>query len=389
MKHIRTVLISILLSLLPMVIWAEGLFPYTIAGEIPTITHKQQRYSITFSITSVLPTMVPFTVALKQVNSSDFSLDNQCDHKLDAGKSCTITVTLDAKKMGPASATLAVELEMFPVLSHTLSTTINDVLGHFKFKASDGGGVLTSLNLKGGDNKTIYLENIGGTMISQLNVMVPERLKAYFPSGTCLDAKVLASRSNCTLTYSIPKVVEAASGVLKVSGNDVDNNPIALPVTVSALGHFVFKTSDGNGVLTSLNLKGGATGSIRLENSGSMTIDDLHLTLPDRIKTYFKGNCLDGPRSLVVGTYCTLTYNIPTVAQATSGSLQVNGSNVDNTPSRLPVTLSALGHFVFTASDGKTNLSSLAVKGGDTGIIHLKNTYPFNTSRIIKIQRSG
>ena len=373
MKYLYTPLISIWLILLPAVGFASELFPYTVKGNIPEVTHKEQHYSMSFTITSVLPTAEPFSVTFTPHNT-DFSLINGCKAVvLDGGKSCTITVNLGAQRMGATSANLMVNLANFPVLDQTLSTTVNDTLGHFVYKSSDGKTVLNSLNLKDGDSETVYLENSGGTTISNFQLIIDEGIKEYF-SGECIGATLLKGRSRCALTYKIPKTVVASSGVLHVSGEKVDNTPSQLAVTVSALGHFVFKSGDGKTSLNSLNLKGSDTGSIRLENSGSMTIDNLQLTLPDGVKAYFKGDCLESTRSLAVGTYCTLHYTLPKVVTAASGDLQARGNNVDNTPSDLPVTVSALGHFVYKSDDGKTSLSSLDLKGGDTGTVLLENS---------------
>ena len=117
MKYLHTLFVSIWLILLPAIGFASELFPYTVKGNIPEVTHKEQHYSMSFTITSVLPTAKPFSVIFTP-HSTDFSFINGCKAVvLDRGKSCTITVNLEAQRMGETSANLVVNLDNFSVLN--------------------------------------------------------------------------------------------------------------------------------------------------------------------------------------------------------------------------------------------------------------------------------
>ena len=123
-------------------------------------------------------------------------MKNQCDKVLNADKSCSITVTPDAKTMGSPFASLVVTANSLSVLDKTLLTTVGDTLGHFVFKDSHGDEI-KSLNLKGDITGTIQLANIGSTEIKGMSVLLPSAIKDYF-SGCCLQQdQKLEKNSSC------------------------------------------------------------------------------------------------------------------------------------------------------------------------------------------------
>ncbi len=58
---------------------------------------------------------------------------------------------------------------------------------------------------------------------------------------------------------------------------------------------------------------------------------------------------------------------------AGSYSIEASGTNVDNNPTELAVTVAERGHFVFRDNGGR-EINSLSLSPSDTGMITLNNT---------------
>ena len=195
---------------------------------------------------------------------------------------------------------------------------------------------LTSLQLKGGDTGTLNLDNTGSTTITDLNLTVPDSLKAYF-TGDCLSVKSLVSGASCKLSYTIPKVVTAATGDVKVSGADVDNNPASLSITVSTLGHFEFEQSGKS--INKLTLEPNATGTVSVKNTGGSDITDAEIS--NLNATGFTNvDCPTDSGTLSSGKSCTFNYKISTAPEKSDTTIVASGNNADNSPQNLSIQVS-------------------------------------------------
>lgn len=202
----------------------SSLFSYATEGEIPSLTHKNQNYSITFTIVSVLPLREPLTVKFIPY-TSDFTSSNQCNKILTAGESCTIKISLNAKKMGKTSASLIVKAGVISVLDKNFITTVGNVLGHFVFQDSHGDAI-KGLNLKGDDTGIIQLANTGDMEVTGVSVSLPEIIKDYF-SGSCLQSDLkLKKDSSCQLSYSLPTdYIDKVDDKISAQRIEADNAP--------------------------------------------------------------------------------------------------------------------------------------------------------------------
>jgi hypothetical protein len=102
------------------------------------------------------------------------------------------------------------------------------LLGHFEFR--ENNIAIASLDLAQGDSGAITLFNSGATTITNINAAIPSAFSAYFISSCSGD---LSSGSGCAITYSIPDAPTTGTHSIIATGNNADNSPLELPVTVS------------------------------------------------------------------------------------------------------------------------------------------------------------
>ena len=196
--------------------------------------------------------------------------------------------------------------------------------------------------------------------------------------------RTLASDSDCTINYFIPKgsTIKKTS-VLTAYGDDADNSgTAALPVTISpttSQGHFVFENGDGKSI-TNLDLKPGDSGVVLLHNVGKANIENVKLDgllAPDPL--HFVSKCFPSGQnqpliSLKSGDSCTFFYSVANGSPNTKFALSPTGIDADNNgTARLTVNVSSTGHFVFRNTAGN-NVNKLYLKPGDKGTVVLHNT---------------
>ena len=196
--------------------------------------------------------------------------------------------------------------------------------------------------------------------------------------------RTLASNSECTINYFIPKgITIKKTSVLTAYGDNADNSGMAtLPVTISpadSQGHFVFENGNGKSI-TNLDLKPGDSGTILLRNVGKTDIKSvkLHgLLAPDPL--HFVSKCLPSGQnqpsiSLNSGDSCTFSYSVKNGSSNTKFMLSPTGVDADNNgTARLTVNVSSTGHFVFRDTAGNS-VNKPYLKPGDTGTVVLHNT---------------
>ncbi len=243
--------------------------------------------------------------------------------------------------------------------------------GHFVFRNSDGSDI-TNLDLAPNQAGSLTLHNTGDTTIVSMNLTIPAAISNYF-TGNCLSETNLPPGQSCTLNYSIPSS-SASTGnyTLSAAGTNTDNSPHYLSVSIATHGHFVFRNSGGIDI-TNLDLAPNQTGSLSLHNTGGSTITNMSLTIPAAISSYFAGSCLS-EASLPSGQSCALTYNIPSSGASTGNyTLTSAGTNADNSPHDLSVSIATHGHFVFRDSGG-TDITNFVLAPNQTGSLTLHNT---------------
>ncbi len=117
---------------------------------------------------------------------------------------------------------------------------------------------------------------------------------------------------------------------LRYGGNTVNADQ---KVIVKLLpGYFVFRQQGMD--IGQLNLAPGANGNLTLHNIGDFAITNFNLAFNNStVASYFGGSCtLPTTTEITPSSDCTLTYTIPTSAQATSFTIKATGSGADNSP---------------------------------------------------------
>lgn len=225
-----------------------------------------------------------------------------------------------------------------------------------KFAFQQGQLEITQLNLIEGAHGTLLIKNKGNGDILNLNIILPSKIGKF--THTC--GINLAAHDSCSVDYT---GIIHGSDILTVTGSQAENSPANLLITVAPIGHFVFQKEGVD--ITSLNVNIGSKGNISLKNTFNAIITDLNLYLPQQLGS-FTSTC---------GTYlqpyglCLITY---TAIKAGSGLLKITGSNADNSPAILNVSVASAGHFSFE-QEGRA-IENLNLIADDTGIIMLKNT---------------
>ena len=152
--------------------------------------------------------------------------------------------------------------------------------------------------------------------------------------------RTLASDSDCTINYFIPKgsTIKKTS-VLTAYGDDADNSgTAALPVTISpatSQGHFVFENGNGKSI-TNLDLKPGDSGVVLLRNVGKADIKSVNLDgllAPNPL--HFVSKCLPSGQNqplinLKSGDSCTFFYSVANKSPNTKFALSLTGIGADN-----------------------------------------------------------
>ena len=196
--------------------------------------------------------------------------------------------------------------------------------------------------------------------------------------------QTLASDSDCTINYFIPKgITIKKTSVLKAYGDHADNSgTAALPLTISpttSQGHFVFENGNGKSI-TNLDLKPGDSGTVLLRNVGKADIKSVNLDgllAPDPLN--FVSKCLPSGQNqplinLKSGDSCTFSYRVADESPNTNFILSPIGIGADNSGiTRLTVNVSSAGHFVFRNTDGN-DMNALYLKPDDKGTVVLHNT---------------
>jgi hypothetical protein len=117
-----------------------------------------------------------------------------------------------------------------------------DTLGHFSLSSN-------SLNVNPGSTGTVTVTNTGQGSIANMRVSIPPSLTKVI-GGTCLTTKTLLINAACTLTYQVTKAIPQTTGVaLTFEGQNVDNAPSTLTISVGGLLYFPYNNADNSNKL--------------------------------------------------------------------------------------------------------------------------------------------
>ncbi len=236
--------------------------------------------------------------------------------------------------------------------------------GRFVFFDSNNQEI-TNLNLSPNDKNTITLRNTGGSTITNINEVLPPPLNNYFTSS-CMVQGILPPNQICRLEYTIPAAPSSVSDNITVTGDNAENSPINLAVTVATQGRFVFFDSN-NQEINSLNLSPNDKNTITLRNTGGSAITGISATIPPSLTPYFTGNCTS-TTELASGASCQLMYTIPAAPPTPiSGNITVTGDSAGNSPISLEVEIARRRLFVTNVSNSKVIVCDV---DGTTGALN-------------------
>ena len=211
--------------------------------------------------------------------------------------------------------------------------------------------------------------------------------------------RTLASDSDCTINYFIPKgITVKKTSVLTAYGDNADNSgTAALLVTISpavSQGRFVFENGNGKSI-TNLDLKPGDSGVVLLRNVGKANIKNVKLNgLLATDSLHFVSKCFPSGQnqpliSLKSGDSCTFFYSVADESPNTNFILSPTGIGADNSgTARLTVNVSSTGHFVFRNTDGN-DMNALYLKPDDKGTVVLHNTGQANITGFTLTSKSS
>ncbi len=302
-----------------------------------------------------------------------------CTDTLNQGAACTVVLTVRVPDQVQSVGRVLLEpLRVCGIKRELLCNVANRanqvhlniiVRGHFVFR-NESGEDISTLDLAPSQTGTLTLRNTGGSPITRFTLIIPAEIASYF-TGSCRDRTELGKDEECQLSYMIPAVPAIGSYSIDVIGSNAENSPLSLGVTVATRGRFVFRNTKGADI-KDLDLTPNQTGTVVLRNTGVSSITGISLTFSPEIDSYFTGSCRNISQ-LAKDAQCQLSYAIPAVPTAGSYSIEAIGSNAENSPLRLGVTIAVRGHFVFRNAQG-TDITSLDLVPGNTGTITLRNT---------------
>ena len=194
--------------------------------------------------------------------------------------------------------------------------------------------------------------------------------------------RVLASDSDCTINYFIPKgsTVKKTS-VLTATGN-VSGKTVTATLTISVnKGHFAF-SKDGQGI-THLSLKPGDSGTFTIKNTGTADISDFWVNqLPSKVNILNNSGVSasanpcplnkNDKKTLTAKKSCEVGYKVPFDADPEDLTLIPLGGGANNSSTAmLKTNIRKLGHAIFRQNNQQ--ITHLDLKSGDTTTFELYN----------------
>ncbi len=271
------------------------------------------------------PSIITIANALKPGFTTD------CGSILAAGASCTITYNMPTSTDG-APHLITATASNADNSPQELRVTV-DRLGRLVFR--QGGVDVTQIELKPNDDSSVELVNTGGTAVTTASTSLVS-LNPDLTGFTNNCGNTLGSGASCSIAYKNPGPDDGVDRIIQAAGNNADNSPADLSVSISMKGHFAFK-KDG-GFITNLDVTTSESGTVQLVNTGNTTITSLNLNIGD-LPSGFTENC---GAALSPGASCNLSYSNP----GTTGGVQKvavatgDVASVDNTPENLTVSVS-------------------------------------------------
>jgi hypothetical protein len=253
-------------------------------------------------------------------------------------------------------------------------TVSNKNIGHLVFRRN--GVDITSLDINPAQSGTVKLFNTGKTPVhnSPSILHIANALKPGFTSDCGID---LAAGASCTITYTMATSTDGAPHIIMATASNADNSPQDLKVSVARLGHLVFQQSGQS--ISNIDLNPSQTGSVQLVNTGGTPITTTQssiVTIPPALSPGFTTNC--GTTLSANEGSCDITYSIPTTTGGTQHDIVADGTNADNNPHDLSVSVSSLGHFTFKKNGNI--ITKLDVTPSESGVVQLVNDGGTNIS---------
>jgi hypothetical protein len=274
------------------------------------------------------------SVVIGGTNAGDFTQSNTCGTTVQAGGTCTFTVTFTPVAVNQRSSTLTISdnvtsgATQMITLSGTGTQPTVQLPATLNFNSVViGSSTSNNVTLMNGGNGTL---NISGIAISGVNA------HDFTESNTC-GTQVLPF-ANCTITVTYaPTVLGAESASLLVTDN-APNSPQSVALSGTGTAPALTFTPDpaafGNQTVntTSSGLP------ITITNSGTATVTISSLTITGTNASNFTIAQSCGQFVLTAGNSCTATLKFtPTSMGAFSAFLTVT-SNAPGSPANIPLT---------------------------------------------------
>ena len=309
----------------------------------------------------------PVTVSSASA-SAPFSASSTCGTTLNAGASCTYSVSVTATAMGPISGTLSI-----PTSAGTKSVTLNGT----GLQAADSTSVSTSDfgNQNVGTTSAANSVTLSNTGNEAVTVSGVSTTGAFGASTNCPAS--LAAGANCSANVTFtPSTMGATSGLLTFATSAGNKT-----VTLTGVGSQTAASLSGSSLTLASTNVGSMSGaqSVTLNNTGNTVLSVSAASLSGTSSTAFAvtTSCAT---TLSVGASCTYSVtfspsvgglavanlSIPTsagiqsvvltgtglqAAAATNmGSLSFSGQAVGTTSAASPVTLNNTGNLPITVS---------------------------------------
>ena len=224
------------------------------------------------------------------------------------------------------------------------------------------------MDLVAGGSGKVKIRNTGNGAVESFKLEIPQSYQSYFPSADnkCATRTTLGSNSSCNILFTIPSTATSSNFAIGFTGSNVDNSTNQLAVSISSLGHLVFR-HQGNDINT-LELAPGDSGFIQLLNTGNQPITNFVLSQTPTT-TLFQNHC---DRSIPPQQSCNLNYNIPTYSTLnTTIAFDASGSNANNLPRNLQVGVYENGHL--EARENGSAIGYIVLEPGNSGNIQLLN----------------
>ncbi|NKC16658.1 MAG: beta-propeller fold lactonase family protein [Gammaproteobacteria bacterium] len=236
------------------------------------------------------------------------------------------------------------------------------------------GVQLQNLNMVAGGTGSIRISNRGTATVTNFNLVLPSSIASYF-SGTCKTSNIsIETNAFCNLDYSIPSPLpHAGDYTLTLTGVGAANSGTAFDINLAAQGHLVFIQNRRE--ITNLDLAAGASGKIKIRNTGGARVTGFSVTIPPAIKQYFSGHgttCIPTRTTIGVSSSCNIFYAIPSDIEGGDYTIRFTGQSVGNSDNFLPIQIAGIGHLFFR-QHGR-NISDLTLVKGDSRFVQLINT---------------